>query len=242
MSTPEQTRPYRPSNGSEGDAFTSSFCDHCRGCNPNPDESPQCEILLASIVHDIHEPGYPKEWIQDQDGKNPRCTAYIFHDWDQGPPEEIFPEPPNQLHIPLEPIDMDHNMAIPDSSQPFDDYLGEARDRFVRKIQEQDWSTPLRMEAENILIAYDQARQTIKNHEIALKHYQGLASIGVAPRPENVFSFDDMMDIAGFMAAADPTRPIHELKAEAEIYIRTKKLQEVMTPAEIDEMLRGGRP
>ena len=37
-----------------------------------------------------------------------------------------------------------------------------------------------------------------------------------------IFTYDDMMDIAGWMAAADNKRPIAELKEEAEVYIKTK--------------------
>lgn len=37
----------------------------------------------------------------------------------------------------------------------FLDYLSEARDEFVRKVNEQQWDTELRMASENILIAYD---------------------------------------------------------------------------------------
>lgn len=40
-------------------------------------------------------------------------------------------------------------------------------------------------------------------------------------KPET-FSYEDMMDIAGWMAAADCKRPIAELKEEAEVYIKTK--------------------
>jgi hypothetical protein len=66
----------------------------------------------------------------------------------------------------------DQEDVIINGSQTFDEYLGEARERFVRKIQEQEWNTPLRTEAENILIAYDQARQMIKNLEIAIQQFK----------------------------------------------------------------------
>ena len=41
---------------------------------------------------------------------------------------------------------------------------------------------------------------------------------------DGIYTHDDMMGIAGWMAAADNKRPIHELKEEAEEYI--KKLNE----------------
>lgn len=44
----------------------------------------------------------------------------------------------------------------------FEKYISEARDRFVRKVNEQEWNTQLRMEAENLLTAFDQMREQIK--------------------------------------------------------------------------------
>ena len=43
------------------------------------------------------------------------------------------------------------------------------------------------------------------------------------------FTLEDMMDIAGFMAAADNKRPIAHLKKEAEEYINRKKSQQLWT-------------
>lgn len=40
----------------------------------------------------------------------------------------------------------------------FGEYLSSARDRFCKKINEQDWNTELRMEAENFVIAFDQLK------------------------------------------------------------------------------------
>jgi hypothetical protein len=61
--------PYRPSNGSEGDAFIGQFCRHCVRY-----EEP-CPILGATLFNDIGEPGYPKEWTHDDKGR-PTCTAF----------------------------------------------------------------------------------------------------------------------------------------------------------------------
>lgn len=49
----------------------------------------------------------------------------------------------------------------------------------------------------------------------AMEEYRQQSSFG--------YSYEDMMDIAGWMAAADNKKPIHELKEEAENYIKTKK-------------------
>jgi len=73
------TRPYRPSNGTEGMAFTDAFCDRCeRDARYRKTDNPEyaCKILSATLIHDIGDKDYPKEWIQDDDGSNPRCTAF----------------------------------------------------------------------------------------------------------------------------------------------------------------------
>lgn len=61
------TRPYRPSNGTEGELFCEEWCYLCI-------HEVECEILTRTFIHDINDPEYPKEWIQDDDG--PQCTAF----------------------------------------------------------------------------------------------------------------------------------------------------------------------
>jgi hypothetical protein len=76
------TRPYQPSNGSEGEGFHAAFCDHCardaafRETNYEGDPALGCQILADSFAYRVTDPEYPKEWIQDDDGGNPRCTAF----------------------------------------------------------------------------------------------------------------------------------------------------------------------
>ena len=69
---------YRPSNGSEGWAFQSRWCDRCKGDENYSDTKPElgCQILLRSLCCNIGEPGYPTEWIYGDDGV-PKCTAFI---------------------------------------------------------------------------------------------------------------------------------------------------------------------
>jgi len=72
------TRPYRPSNGTEGMWFDSQWCEHCArdaAWRENVNNDP-CEILNLTFALDINHPEYPKEWIKDDDGGNPRCTAH----------------------------------------------------------------------------------------------------------------------------------------------------------------------
>ena len=60
---------YRPSNGEEGFLFEERFCDRCA-------KRRNCMIQLDAMCFDTDEEEYPKEWVQDDDGKNERCTAF----------------------------------------------------------------------------------------------------------------------------------------------------------------------
>lgn len=79
---------YMPSSGSEGDGFTSRWCDQCRRDDP---DGPQggCQILLRATLHDVGEPDYPREWRYGADG-NPECTAFA----PDGPDEAAAPRKP----------------------------------------------------------------------------------------------------------------------------------------------------
>lgn len=61
-------KPYRPSNGTEGDFFEALWC---RDCVHNE----ACPIFLATLCHDVDEPEYPKEWQYDTDGQ-PVCKGH----------------------------------------------------------------------------------------------------------------------------------------------------------------------
>jgi len=66
---------FRPSNGTEGMMFSEQFCERCKHEGFTPGESP-CEILGNTMFYDISDDEYPREWVQDDDGTNPRCTAF----------------------------------------------------------------------------------------------------------------------------------------------------------------------
>lgn len=72
-----ESKPYRPSNGSEGMAFEAAFCADChyedRDRNDPLDMSDGCNILARALAFQIGDPEYPKEWIRDPD---PRCTYF----------------------------------------------------------------------------------------------------------------------------------------------------------------------
>ena len=63
-------RPYRPSNGTEGELFREWFCDRCAR-----DVNNDCPIYVQTLIHDEDDPEYPKEWIIGEDGQ-PKCTAF----------------------------------------------------------------------------------------------------------------------------------------------------------------------
>ena len=75
--------PYRPSNGTEGDAFISSWCGQCardksisEGIELDEcDDNELCSIIADTMAYSIDDPEYPKEWII-KNGE-PCCTAFI---------------------------------------------------------------------------------------------------------------------------------------------------------------------
>ena len=71
-----ETESYRPSNGTEGEGFRSRFCDRCE-----KDRYPSrpCGIFARTLIHDLGEKDYPREWVRDAGPwpGNPRCTAFI---------------------------------------------------------------------------------------------------------------------------------------------------------------------
>lgn len=66
------TIPWRPSNGTGGDIFYEDWCAKCH----REQGARQCKIFTKTLIFREDEPGYPKEWVSDDDGRNPRCTAF----------------------------------------------------------------------------------------------------------------------------------------------------------------------
>jgi hypothetical protein len=75
---------YRPSSGTEGIDFQEAWCSKCKrdalwnGTAADPDrvsDADLCQIIARSMACRIDEPGYPQEWIRDQNG-TPRCLAF----------------------------------------------------------------------------------------------------------------------------------------------------------------------
>jgi hypothetical protein len=65
-------RPYRPSNGTEGDMFMAEWCGNCASADYEGDG---CVIQLRALMHKIDDPDYPAEWSLT-DGGCPQCTAF----------------------------------------------------------------------------------------------------------------------------------------------------------------------
>jgi len=61
-----------------GMAFQAEFCDRCirDGYRITEDPADGCAILSASLFYELGDGRYPKEWIENDDGTNPRCTAF----------------------------------------------------------------------------------------------------------------------------------------------------------------------
>jgi len=114
---------YRPSNGTEGMCFVSEFCEQCiheKFIHTSNDNDKKCDIFSATMLYDIGEAEYPKEWIY-QDNK-PICTAFVKFDWSQDdngnwidPEPTEPPDDPNQLCIPFDIIEIlgsDYNLIV----------------------------------------------------------------------------------------------------------------------------------
>jgi hypothetical protein len=100
-------RPYRPSNGTEGEGFICHWCMRClhdRAVRISEDYANGCVILASSLAFAIGDPNYPTEWVQDEDGNNPRCKAFIEDthgdDWEPPPPPD-----PSQLVLIADPTE-----------------------------------------------------------------------------------------------------------------------------------------
>jgi hypothetical protein len=92
--------PFRPSNGTSGDIFCAQWCDMCqkeRAYRENPDHESGCEILSATLIQDIDDEDYPKEWVYGPSG--PMCTAFQ-PETDETWPWAMIPDQ-TQMELPL---------------------------------------------------------------------------------------------------------------------------------------------
>jgi hypothetical protein len=64
-------RPYRPSNGTEGDIFLANWCESCAS---GSNEDDPCRVQMYAFNFNIDDDEYPSEWIY-RNGV-PTCTVY----------------------------------------------------------------------------------------------------------------------------------------------------------------------
>ena len=99
------TRPYRPSNSTEGIDFDDRWCSRCQRDAAWREDAEQrpCEILSRAQLYDIGDPEYPAEWIEDDvpnpQQSNPRCSAFVLNDADAE--IEAARADPRQMKLPL---------------------------------------------------------------------------------------------------------------------------------------------
>lgn len=92
----EAGKPYRPSNGTEGDAFAGMWCDQCRrDADYDPEQGTGgCSIRVEMMAFLEDEPEYPKQLVHDTDGQ-PICTAFVAIDAPEPRPADL----PGQIRM-----------------------------------------------------------------------------------------------------------------------------------------------
>lgn len=59
---------WRPSNGTEGELFTTAWCAHCT-------HDTQCSIRGRTMAYRVDDERYPTEWCLSAEGQ-PQCLAF----------------------------------------------------------------------------------------------------------------------------------------------------------------------
>jgi hypothetical protein len=71
---------YRPSTGTEGEAFMEHFCFRCArdaAFQASGSGEDSCPIVAATFRLEVDDPDYPREWVREDDGSC-RCTAFTL--------------------------------------------------------------------------------------------------------------------------------------------------------------------
>lgn len=70
-------KPYRPSNGTEGEIFMEQWCAKCERDRAHREDwsFDGCPIIVDASALPITDPDYPKEWQYGREGA-PICTAF----------------------------------------------------------------------------------------------------------------------------------------------------------------------
>jgi hypothetical protein len=98
------TRPYRPSNGTDGMHFDEAWCSRCQreaAYREDENSGDTCNILDRSFFFDIGDPEYPPEWVEDDvqfpEPTHPRCTAFL----EIGTPGSTYVKDERQNELPI---------------------------------------------------------------------------------------------------------------------------------------------
>ena len=68
------TKPYLPPTCAAAASFMTAFCENCT--KPTGADR-YCPILSAGMMAALYAVGtQPKEWVSEDDGSCPRCTAF----------------------------------------------------------------------------------------------------------------------------------------------------------------------
>jgi len=89
--------PYRPSNGTEGMIFQSAWCDNCH-FDGDAEQGKGCMLLAKTMVYDIDDPEYPKEWVQNEEGEA-RCTKFKSQAMWENEHRHVQHVPQNQIPL-----------------------------------------------------------------------------------------------------------------------------------------------
>lgn len=74
-------KPYRPSNGTEGDMFKERFCAQCKHDDEDNPGLGCEEIAMYTFILNLDDRDYPPEWVHDEEGR-PTCTKFERRDAD----------------------------------------------------------------------------------------------------------------------------------------------------------------
>lgn len=105
---PAQGEPYRPSNSTEGDAFSTAWCERCQRGDEARAAGGDCGIFLRTCAFSIGDDDYPTEWQHDANGM-PSCLAFI-------PLGDPVPLPPCRHTADLFPTTKGPTMTTPSAT------------------------------------------------------------------------------------------------------------------------------
>ena len=89
-----KTKPYLPSNGTEGEIFMENHCYLCVWWHGDGEDG-GCPIQDATHQVEIDDPFYPSQWVQNDDGTGAQCLSFIRNE-DRKPAVDLSGLTPEQ--------------------------------------------------------------------------------------------------------------------------------------------------